>query len=78
MAAELGLELAPVELQYTAAFDLGSMSFRVVDPSAAAEDAVHVKAEVCDWKSISLRSLCCCCCCCCCCCFPTSPPLWYF
>lgn len=54
MAAELGLELAPVELQYTAAFDLGSMSFRVVDPSAAAEDAVHVKAEVCDWKSISL------------------------
>lgn len=45
-AAELGLELAPVELQYTAAFDLGSVSFRVVDPSAAAEDAVHVKAEV--------------------------------
>lgn len=45
-AAELGLELAPVELQYTAAFDFGSMSFRVVDPSAAAEDAVHVKAEV--------------------------------
>lgn len=45
-AAELGLELAPVELQYTGAFDFGSMSFRVVDPSAAAEDAVHVKAEV--------------------------------
>lgn len=45
-AAELGLELAPVELQYTAAFDFGRMSFRVVDPSAAPEDAFHVKAEV--------------------------------
>lgn len=45
-AAELGLELAPVELQYTAAFDFGRMSFRVVDPSAALEDAFHVKAEV--------------------------------
>lgn len=45
-AAELGLELAPVELQYTTAFDLGRMSFRVIDPSAAAEDAFHVKAEV--------------------------------
>ncbi|CAN0386795.1 unnamed protein product, partial [Ectocarpus fasciculatus] len=46
-AAELGLELAPVELQYTTAFDLGRMSFRVIDPSAAAEDAFHVKAELC-------------------------------
>lgn len=45
-AAELGLELAPVELQYTTAFDMGSMSFRVVDPSVAADDAFHVKAEV--------------------------------
>ncbi|CAM9838088.1 unnamed protein product, partial [Scytosiphon promiscuus] len=46
-AAELGLELAPVELQYTTAFDMGSMSFRVVNPSVAAEDAFHVKAELC-------------------------------
>lgn len=45
-AAELGLELAPVELQYTGAFDFGRMSFRVVDSSAAPEDAFHVKAEV--------------------------------
>lgn len=44
-AAELGLELAPVEIQYTTAFDLGSVSFRIVDP-AAAEGAFQVKAEV--------------------------------
>lgn len=40
-AAELGLELAPVELQYRVFFSVGNVSFRVVDPSAA-----HVKAEV--------------------------------
>ena len=44
-AAELGLELAPVELQYEAFFNVGSMSLRVVDPVAA-----HVKAEV-RWPS---------------------------
>lgn len=44
-AAELGLELAPVELQYTTSFALGSMSLRVVDPTAV-EGASHVKAEV--------------------------------
>lgn len=50
-AAELGLELALVEYQYTTAFDLGTVSFRVVDPSAA-EEAVRVKAEVRDRPSV--------------------------
>lgn len=50
-AAELGLELALVEYQYTTAFDLGTVSFRVVDPSAA-EEAVRVKAEVRDQPSV--------------------------
>lgn len=54
-AAELGLELAPVELQYTTAFDLGRMSFRVIDPSAAAEDAFRVKAEVRDGITPPMR-----------------------
>lgn len=44
-AAELGLELAPVEFHYTGAFDLGNVSFRVVDPTAV-ETAHGVKAEV--------------------------------
>lgn len=53
-AAELGLELALVEYQYTTAFDLGTVSFRVVDPSAA-EEVVRVKAEVRDPSNV-----CCC------------------
>lgn len=44
-AAELGLEVAPVELRYTGAFYVGSLSFRVVDPTAA-EGPFNVKAEV--------------------------------
>lgn len=44
-AAELGLELAPVEFHYSASFDFGKVSLRIVDP-AAAETTLHVKAEV--------------------------------
>lgn len=44
-AAELGLELAPVELNYTTAFDFGNLSFRVVNPTAA-ESTLRTKAEV--------------------------------
>lgn len=50
-AAELGLELAPVELQYRVFFTVGNVSFRVVDPSAA-----HVKAEV-RWTLVGVLHL---------------------
>lgn len=44
-AAELGLELAPVEFHYTGSFTLGNVSCRVVDPTAV-ERSYGVKAEV--------------------------------